>query len=68
MGGVNMLRALGHDGLERFHMNEGHVSLLPIALLDERAKRAGHPLRHQCRHHREQRAADGDAFIKSGMG
>lgn len=41
MGGVNMLRALGHNGLQRFHMNEGHASLLPIALLDEQAKRAG---------------------------
>ncbi|MDO8541511.1 MAG: alpha-glucan family phosphorylase [Opitutaceae bacterium] len=43
MGGVNMLRALGHDRIERFHMNEGHASLLPIALLDEQARRAGHP-------------------------
>jgi hypothetical protein len=42
MGGVNMLRALGHHGLRRFHMNEGHASLLPLALLDEQAKRAGH--------------------------
>jgi len=41
MGGVNMLRALGHDGLRRFHMNEGHASLLPLALLDERAHKAG---------------------------
>lgn len=43
MGGINMLRALGYDRLERFHMNEGHASLLPIALLDEQAMRAGHP-------------------------
>lgn len=42
MGGVNMLRALGHNGLQRFHMNEGHTSLLPLALLDEHAKKAGH--------------------------
>jgi len=42
MGGVTMLRALGYNGLQRFHMNEGHASLLPIALLDEQAKRAGH--------------------------
>jgi glycogen phosphorylase len=41
MGGVNMLRALGHHALQRFHMNEGHASLLPLALLDEGAKRAG---------------------------
>jgi glycogen phosphorylase len=42
MGGVKMLRALGHHGLQRFHMNEGHASLLPLALLDEQAVRAGH--------------------------
>lgn len=42
MGGVNMLRALGHRGLQRFHMNEGHASLLPLALLDEQAQKAGH--------------------------
>jgi starch phosphorylase len=42
MGGVKMLRALGHHGLQRFHMNEGHASLLPLALLDEQAVRSGH--------------------------
>jgi glycogen phosphorylase len=42
IGGVNMLRALGHHALQRFHMNEGHASLLPLALLDEQAMRAGH--------------------------
>ncbi len=41
IGGVRMLRALGHDGLQRFHMNEGHASLLALELLDERARRAG---------------------------
>jgi starch phosphorylase len=41
MGGVNMLRALGHDDLRQFHMNEGHASLLPLALLDERVQKAG---------------------------
>ena len=41
VGGVTVLRALGYHGLERFHMNEGHASLLPLALLDEEAKRAG---------------------------
>lgn len=43
MGGMNMLLALGYERLERFHMNEGHASLLPIALLDERARKAGRP-------------------------
>ncbi len=41
MGGVKMLRALGHENLERFHMNEGHASLLTLALLDEEAQKAG---------------------------
>lgn len=36
IGGVRMLRALGHKEIERFHMNEGHASLLTIELLDER--------------------------------
>jgi len=36
-----VLRALGYDRIERFHMNEGHASLLTLELLDEEAKRAG---------------------------
>ena len=34
-GGVKMLRALGYQEIERFHMNEGHSSLLTLELLDE---------------------------------
>jgi starch phosphorylase len=41
IGGVRMLRALGYDRIERFHMNEGHASLLTLELLDEEAKRDG---------------------------
>jgi starch phosphorylase len=41
IGGVRMLRALGYDSLERFHMNEGHASLLTLELLDERVRIAG---------------------------
>lgn len=42
IGGVRMLRALGCDQLDRFHMNEGHSSLLTLELLDEqRRKRSG---------------------------
>jgi starch phosphorylase len=37
IGGVRMLRALGHRKIERFHMNEGHSSLLTLELLNERA-------------------------------
>ena len=40
IGGVRMLRALGYDRIERFHMNEGHASLLTLELLDEEAKKA----------------------------
>jgi starch phosphorylase len=40
IGGVRMLRALGYDGIERFHMNEGHASLLTLELLDEKARAA----------------------------
>ncbi len=41
IGGVRMLRALGHQSIERYHMNEGHSSLLALELLDEQAQRAG---------------------------
>ena len=41
IGSVRMLRALGHTDLTRFHMNEGHASLLTLELLDEQAHRAG---------------------------
>jgi len=40
MGGVKMLRALGYESIERFHMNEGHASLLTLQLLMERAELA----------------------------
>ncbi len=40
IGGVRMLRALGYDGIERFHMNEGHASLLTLELLEEKARAA----------------------------
>ena len=41
VGGVRMLRALGYDRIERFHMNEGHSSLLVMELLEEQARAAG---------------------------
>ena len=40
IGGVRMLRALGYDALDRFHMNEGHASLLVLELLDEAVLKA----------------------------
>lgn len=36
IAGTRLLRALGHDEIERFHMNEGHSALLAVALLQER--------------------------------
>lgn len=36
IGGVRMLRALGHASIHRFHLNEGHAALAVLALLDER--------------------------------
>jgi len=41
IGGVRMLRALGYQNIERFHMNEGHSSLLALELLDEEARNRG---------------------------
>ena len=34
IGGVRMLRALGYAGIQKFHMNEGHASLLVLELLN----------------------------------
>lgn len=41
IGGVRMLRALGHNELMRYHMNEGHAALLTLELLGEESGRAG---------------------------
>ena len=41
IGGVRMLRALGHTQIERYHMNEGHSSLVAIELFQEHARAAG---------------------------
>ena len=41
VGGTRMLRALGYDGLTRYHMNEGHAALLALELLGEEAVKAG---------------------------
>ncbi len=43
VGGVRLLRALGLRDIARFHMNEGHSSLLALELLDEHARRAARP-------------------------
>ena len=41
IGGVRMLRSLGYNRIERFHMNEGHAGLLTLELLDEEARSTG---------------------------
>ena len=41
IGGVRMLRALGHTELMKYHMNEGHAALLTMELLEEEAERVG---------------------------
>ena len=38
-----MLRALGYERIDRFHMNEGHASLLTLELLQEEAGKAQRP-------------------------
>ncbi len=37
IGGVRMLHALGYSHIERFHMNEGHASLLVLELLGKQS-------------------------------
>ncbi len=39
IGGVRMLRALGCERIDRFHMNEGHSSLLTLELLEEQKRK-----------------------------
>jgi starch phosphorylase len=41
IGGVRMLEALGYTNIQRYHMNEGHASLLTLELLDEHLKETG---------------------------
>ncbi|WP_414660291.1 alpha-glucan family phosphorylase [Horticoccus sp. 23ND18S-11] len=41
IGGVRMMRALGCENVQRFHLNEGHASLLTLELLHEEAKQHG---------------------------
>ncbi|HLE69763.1 MAG TPA: alpha-glucan family phosphorylase [Vicinamibacteria bacterium] len=41
VGGLRMMRALGYDGLETYHMNEGHSSFLTLELMGQVARRAG---------------------------
>lgn len=38
IGGVRMLAALGYSGLQRYHLNEGHASLLILELLEHKRR------------------------------
>ncbi|MBU1998833.1 MAG: alpha-glucan family phosphorylase [Candidatus Omnitrophica bacterium] len=40
IGGVIMIKALGYTHISRYHMNEGHSSLLTLELLNERKGKA----------------------------
>lgn len=41
IGGIRMLRALGHHNLKRYHMNEGHAAFLIPELLNEATRAEG---------------------------
>ncbi len=41
IGGVRMLHSLGYTGIRKYHMNEGHASLLTLELLIERKRKQG---------------------------
>jgi len=41
LGGVAMLRALGHERMRAYHLNEGHAALLTLALLEEQTAGRG---------------------------
>jgi len=36
MGGMDILRAMGHSDIEKYHMNEGHSALMILSLLERR--------------------------------
>jgi starch phosphorylase len=41
VGGVRMLRTLGYEHIDRFHMNEGHAALLILQLFNEELEKTG---------------------------
>ena len=55
IGGVRMLRALGYAVVRRFHLNEGHSSLLTLELLREQLAVSG----------RSEPTADDLSFVRS---
>lgn len=53
LGGIAMLRQLGHHHLMTYHMNEGHPALLTMALLEE----------HMAGQHLQAASAEDRAFV-----
>jgi starch phosphorylase len=51
IGGIRVLRALGHTRLHTYHLNEGHSALLCLALLEGRAGAKG--IEHATARHEE---------------
>jgi starch phosphorylase len=43
IGGIRILRSLGYRNLQRYHMNEGHSSLLVFELMAELTQQRGDP-------------------------
>jgi glycogen phosphorylase len=41
IGGISILRQLGHDRILTYHMNEGHAAFLALALLEEQMAERG---------------------------
>ena len=41
VGGLQMLRQLGHTDIENYHMNEGHSALLVLRLLERQLSKSG---------------------------
>jgi len=41
IGGVRMLRTLGYQNIQRFHLNEGHASMLVVELMREHKQASG---------------------------
>jgi len=48
IGGLRMLNALGYSGIKKYHMNEGHASLLTLELYKETDSASLEDVRHRC--------------------
>ena len=57
IGGARILQELGHEAIDRYHMNEGHAALLTLALLNRERdgeEASSSPTREQVERVREQ--------------